>query len=62
MDESEKYDHMVDLYNQVNDYFLHRYMKLSKKNMDMKIKVLEERLAGKTPPEIKDWDAVQDGE
>lgn len=62
MDESEKYDYMVDLYNKVNDYFLHQYMKLSHKNMDTKIQVLEDRLAGKLPPEIPNWDAVQDGE
>lgn len=62
MDESEKYDHMVDLYNRVNDYFLHQYMKLSRKNMDLKIRVLEDRLAGKLPPEIPGWDDVQDGE
>lgn len=63
MNEEQKYDEMVKLYNQVNDYFLRRYMKLDHNNMDMKILVLKQRLAGKTPPEIgPDWDTVQDGE
>lgn len=60
MDESEKYDEMVKLYNEVNDYFLHRYMKLSHNHMDEKIAVLKARLAGKLPPEIPDWNHVQE--
>lgn len=61
MTEEQKYDEMVSLYNQVQDYFLRRYMKLSHNQMDMKIRVLKERLAGKTPPEIgPDWETVQE--
>lgn len=59
MDEPEKYDYMVSLYDQVKDYFLHRYLKMSHNHMDEKIDVLQQRLSGKTPPEIKEWDAVQ---
>lgn len=46
MDESQKYDKMVQLYHEVNDYFLHRYLKLSHNHMDEKIAVLEARKAG----------------
>ncbi len=61
MNEEQKYDEMVSLYNQVNDYFLKKFMKLSHNDMDRKIRVLKERIAGKTPPEIgPDWDAVQE--
>lgn len=61
MTEEQKYDQMVELYNEVKDYFLKRYMKLSHNDMDTKIRVLQERIAGKTPPEIgPDWDKVQE--
>lgn len=59
MPEDEKYDYMVDLYHQVQDYFLHKFMKPTRNHMDEKINVLQQRLDGKTPPEIKEWDAVQ---
>ena len=60
MDESQKYDKMVQLYNEVNDYFLHRYMKLSHNHMDEKIAVLEARKAGVLPPQIPNWNEVQE--
>ncbi|MEY8380102.1 hypothetical protein [Ileibacterium valens] len=60
MDESQKYDKMVQLYHEVNDYFLHRYLKLSHNHMDEKIAVLEARKAGKLPPEIPGWNEVQE--
>lgn len=61
MSDEEKYEEMVSLYNQVEDYFLRQYMKLSHEHMDLKIRVLKERLAGKTPPEIgPDWETVQE--
>lgn len=59
MDESQKYDYMVSLYNHVQDYFLHQYLQLSRNHMDQKIDVLQQRISGKTPPEIPEWDAVQ---
>lgn len=49
------------LYDEVHDYFLRRYMKVSPNEIDMKIRVLQERIAGKTPPEIgPDWETVQE--
>ncbi|MCF0246522.1 MAG: hypothetical protein HUJ55_06830 [Ileibacterium sp.] len=60
MTDDEKYDYMVSLHNQVNDYFLKRFMKMSKNHMDEKIAVLQQRLDGKLPPEIENWDAVQE--
>ncbi len=62
MTEDEKYAHMVDLYNRVNDYFLKEFMTLSRKNMDTKIQVLEDRINGKLPPEIPNWNEVQEDE
>ncbi|WP_323089459.1 hypothetical protein [Allobaculum sp. JKK-2023] len=59
--EEQKYNKMVQLYNECRDYFLRRYMKLSYNAMDRKIRVLQARVDGKTPPEIgPDWDAVQE--
>lgn len=60
MTDEQKFQYMTDLFHQVHDYFLHRYMKLSHHNMDMKIQVLQDRLAGKLPPQIPNWDAVQE--
>lgn len=59
MNESEKYAYLVALHNQVPDYFLKKFMKVSTHHMDEKINVLQQRIDGKTPPEIPDWDAVQ---
>ena len=62
-EDEKKYQELVSLYNQVQDYFLHRYMKVNHNNMDMKIRVLKGRLAGLSPPGIgPDWDTVQEEE
>lgn len=61
MTDDEKYNELAKLYGEVQDYFLKKYMKVSHHDMDRKIRVLKERIAGKTPPQIgPDWDAVQE--
>lgn len=60
MTDEEKLAELKDLLAKTKDYFLHRYMKVSTNEIDMKIQVLKDRLAGKTPPEIPNWDKVQE--
>lgn len=61
MTDDQKFALLGELHSQVEDYFLKQYMKVSRHDMDTKIRVLQERIAGKTPPEIgPDWEKIQE--
>lgn len=58
--DDEKFAELQKLFDETHDYFLHRYMKVSRNEMDMKIQVLKDRQAGMNPPSITNWDRVQE--
>lgn len=60
MTDAEKLQELRDLLAKTKDYFLHRYMKVSTNEIDMKIQVLKDRMAGMNPPDIPNWDKVQE--
>lgn len=58
--DDEKFAELQKLYDETHDYFLRRFMKVSRNEMDMKIQVLKDRQAGMNPPSIPNWDRVQE--
>lgn len=62
MNEQEKLEYLQKMKNEVQDYFLKTFVKVSPKNLDKKIRIFEERLNGKVPPEIEGYDDILDNE
>lgn len=59
MNKEEKKKKIKTLFDQVNDYFIKEYFDVDSDNdLDVKIEVLEDLLAGKKPYEIARYDDV----
>ncbi len=61
MNQKSDKERLKTLYDQVDDYFIKTYMDLeNEEKLEQKIRVLEQLIAGKKPPEIEEYDDVLD--